>query len=46
VRWPVKLLLPIGFGLLVLQAVSEIVKRAAALMGVIDEDFAYEKPLQ
>jgi TRAP-type mannitol/chloroaromatic compound transport system permease small subunit len=46
VRWPVKLLLPVGFSLLVLQAVSEIVKRAAALSGVIDEEFSYEKPLQ
>ena len=46
VRWPVKLLLPIGFGLLILQAVSEIIKRAAALLHVIDDDFAYEKPLQ
>ena len=46
VRWPVKLLLPIGFGLMILQSLSEIIKRAAALMGVIDEEFAYEKPLQ
>ncbi len=46
VRWPVKLLLPLGFGLMILQAVSEIIKRAAALLGVIDEDFSYEKPLQ
>lgn len=46
VRWPVKLLLPVGFGLLILQAVSEIIKRAAALLQVIDDDFSYEKPLQ
>lgn len=46
VRWPVKLLLPVGFGLLILQAISEIIKRTAALLGVIDEDFSYEKPLQ
>jgi TRAP-type mannitol/chloroaromatic compound transport system permease small subunit len=46
VRWPVKLLLPVGFGLLILQAISEIIKRAAALLDVIDEDFSYEKPLQ
>ena len=45
-RWPVKLLLPVGFFLLFLQALSEIIKRAAALRGVIDDNFAYEKPLQ
>jgi TRAP-type mannitol/chloroaromatic compound transport system permease small subunit len=46
VRWPVKLLLPVGFGLMILQGISEILKRIAALLDVIDEDFAYEKPLQ
>lgn len=46
VRWPVKLLLPVGFGLMVLQGISEIIKRVAALLHVIDDDFAYEKPLQ
>jgi TRAP-type mannitol/chloroaromatic compound transport system permease small subunit len=46
VRWPVKLLLPVGFGLMILQAISEIIKRVAALRHVIDDDFAYEKPLQ
>jgi TRAP-type mannitol/chloroaromatic compound transport system permease small subunit len=45
-RWPVKLLLPAGFFLLFLQALSEIIKRAAALRGVIHDDFVYEKPLQ
>ena len=35
IRWPVKLLMPIGFLLLTLQAVSEVVKRAAFLMGLI-----------
>ncbi len=34
IRWPVKLLMPIGFLLLTLQAVSEVVKRAAFLMGL------------
>jgi TRAP-type mannitol/chloroaromatic compound transport system permease small subunit len=46
VRWPVKLLLPIGFGLMILQGISEIIKRVASLMHVTDEEFAYEKPLQ
>src|SRR5262249_54494075 len=46
IRWPVKLLLPIGFGLMALQGVSEIIKRVAALEHVIDDEFKYEKPLQ
>lgn len=46
VRWPVKLLLPIGFGLMILQGISEIIKRTASLLHVIDEEFVYEKPLQ
>jgi len=45
-RWPVKLILPIGFALMALQGVSEIIKRIAALEHVIDADFKYEKPLQ
>lgn len=36
-RWPVKLLVPAGFGLLVLQGVSELIKRIAFLLGLIDE---------
>jgi TRAP-type mannitol/chloroaromatic compound transport system permease small subunit len=46
IRWPVKLLLPVGFGLMVLQGISEIIKRIAALEHVIDDEFKYEKPLQ
>ncbi len=46
VRWPVKLLLPVGFALMALQGVSEIIKRVAALRHDIDADFKYEKPLQ
>jgi TRAP-type mannitol/chloroaromatic compound transport system permease small subunit len=46
VRWPVKLLLPVGFGLMILQGISEIIKRVAALLHVIEDDFVYEKPLQ
>jgi TRAP-type mannitol/chloroaromatic compound transport system permease small subunit len=34
--WPVKLLVPVGFGLLILQGVSEIIKRIAFLQGRID----------
>lgn len=33
VRWPVKLLLPLGFALLALQGVAEIIKRIGVLSG-------------
>lgn len=33
VRWPVKLLLPLGFALLALQGVAEIIKRVGVLSG-------------
>jgi TRAP-type mannitol/chloroaromatic compound transport system permease small subunit len=36
IRWPVKLLMPAGFFLLILQAFSEMVKRLAYLKGLID----------
>lgn len=36
VVWPAKLLIPLGFGLLALQGVAEIVKRIAYLAGAID----------
>lgn len=34
-RWPVKILLPLGFGLLALQGLSELIKRVAFLAGRI-----------
>ncbi len=37
VRWPAKLLVPVGFFLLTAQGVSELIKRIAYLAGVIDE---------
>lgn len=39
IRWPVFLLLPVGFGLLCLQAVSEVIKRLAYLTGHREEPF-------
>jgi len=36
-RWPVKLMIPLGFFLLAIQGVSEIVKRAAFLGGLIPD---------
>ncbi len=44
--WPVKFMLPLGFFLLLLQALSELVKRIAAVRGVLTLETAYEKPLQ
>lgn len=46
VRWPVKLLMPLGFGLLTLQGVSELVKRIAGLTDKLQVDTHYERPLQ
>jgi TRAP-type mannitol/chloroaromatic compound transport system permease small subunit len=45
-RWPVKLMIPLGFTLVALQGVSEIIKRAAALRGVVRFETHYERPLQ
>ena len=45
-RWPIKIVLPLGFALLGLQGVSELIKRAAALHGDAAMDTRYEKPLQ
>ena len=45
-RWPVKILIPIGFLLLTLQGISEAIKRIAALAGRIRLDPRYERPLQ
>ncbi len=36
-RWPVRLLVPVGFFLLSLQGVSEVIKRIAFLRGLIPE---------
>jgi TRAP-type mannitol/chloroaromatic compound transport system permease small subunit len=45
-RWPVKILVPVGFTLVALQGVSEIIKRAAALRGVEGYTTRYERPVQ
>jgi TRAP-type mannitol/chloroaromatic compound transport system permease small subunit len=39
IRWPVLLLIPVGFAILALQAVSELVKRTAFLTGHRSEPF-------
>ena len=40
ILWPVYLMLPLGFSLLLLQAVSELIKRFAFLQGLIDDPTA------
>jgi TRAP-type mannitol/chloroaromatic compound transport system permease small subunit len=45
-RWPVRLMLPLGFGILMLQGIAEIIKCIAALTTNYHREFAYEKPLQ
>lgn len=37
IRWPVYLMMPLGFSLLWLQGLSELIKRTAFLMGLIDD---------
>ena len=37
IRWPVYAMLPLGFGLLLLQGVSELIKRVAFLQGLIED---------
>lgn len=44
--WPAKLLIPLGFALLLLQAVSEICKRIAIIGGAIEEPAMTSHPAQ
>jgi TRAP-type mannitol/chloroaromatic compound transport system permease small subunit len=46
VRWPAMLMLPLGFGMMFLQGLSEIVKRVCYLKGIYKMDTHYEKPVQ
>ena len=41
IRWPVYLMIPVGMGLLLLQAASELIKRAAFLRGLIPDSLAH-----
>jgi TRAP-type mannitol/chloroaromatic compound transport system permease small subunit len=45
-RWPVKFTLPLGFALVALQGVSEIIKCLGALFGGYPRDRSYERPVQ
>lgn len=44
IRWPVYALIPAGFGLLGLQALSELIKRVAYLRGVGPDSLAHDGP--
>jgi TRAP-type mannitol/chloroaromatic compound transport system permease small subunit len=46
IRWPVKILLPIGFFPLSLQGISELIKRIAMITGHMKADLHYERPRQ
>jgi TRAP-type mannitol/chloroaromatic compound transport system permease small subunit len=46
IRWPVLILLPLGFTLVTLQGLSEIIKRTAAIIGVVHFETVYERPVQ
>ncbi|MBC7804502.1 MAG: TRAP transporter small permease subunit [Candidatus Parcubacteria bacterium] len=46
IRWPVKIMLPLGFFLLSLQGISELIKRIAMITGHMKADLHYERPLQ
>jgi len=39
-RWPVRMMIPIGFGLLFVQAVSELIKRWVFLQGKLEDPLA------
>jgi TRAP-type mannitol/chloroaromatic compound transport system permease small subunit len=42
IEWPAKILIPLGFMLLVLQGISEIIKRVGYLRGLVDSS-AFDK---
>ena len=46
IRWPAKIVMPLGFASLALQGISEIIKRIAFLRGGYAMDTQYDRPLQ
>lgn len=44
ILWPARLLVPVGFALLLLQGVAECIKRVAYLRGLIQLDTGHEGP--
>jgi TRAP-type mannitol/chloroaromatic compound transport system permease small subunit len=45
-RWPIKLMIPLGFALLALQGIAEIIKKTAVALGIREPGKAYERPVQ
>lgn len=46
IRWPAALMLPVGFALVSLQGLAEVIKRIAWLLDRHDMAIHYERPLQ
>jgi TRAP-type mannitol/chloroaromatic compound transport system permease small subunit len=46
IRWPFKIIVPVGFAMLTVQGVVEVIKRIAFLRGQLEMNTHYEKPLQ
>lgn len=46
IRWPAMMMLPLGFALMVLQGLAEMIKRVAWLNNAYQMDMHYERPLQ
>ncbi len=46
IRWPIKLVVPVGLVMLAIQGISEVIKRIAALQGYVTIDAKYERPTQ
>ena len=46
IRWPAMMMLPLGFALMSLQGISEMIKRVGWLTNRYEMDLHYERPLQ
>jgi TRAP-type mannitol/chloroaromatic compound transport system permease small subunit len=46
IRYPIKFIVPVGFAMLALQGISELIKRIAALRGDVVLESKYERPVQ
>ena len=45
-RWPIKIMIPLGFALLAVQGIAEIIKKTAVARGIREPGKAYERPVQ
>jgi TRAP-type mannitol/chloroaromatic compound transport system permease small subunit len=45
-RWPIKIMIPLGFALLAVQGIAEIIKKTAIARGIREAGKAYERPVQ